>query len=57
MALQRDGTAVPSLASEYLQEADLLSGPKHQESVQAIKEILGSMFQGESLRSLVLRYV
>jgi vesicle coat complex subunit len=53
MECQRDGTAVPSLASEYLQEADLLSGPKRQESVQAIKEILGSMFQGKSMRSLL----
>lgn len=55
MVCQRDGTAVPSLASEYLQEADLLSGPKRQQSVQAIKSILGSMFQGKSLRSLRVR--
>lgn len=41
----RDGTAVPSLATEYLQEADRLSGLERQQSVQAIKEILGSMFQ------------
>lgn len=57
MVCQRDGTAVPSLATEYLQEADLLSGPKRQQSVQAIKDVLGSMFQGKSLRSLRIRVV
>jgi hypothetical protein len=37
MERQRDGTAIPSLASEYLQEADLLSGPERQEAVQLSK--------------------
>ena len=47
MVPQRNGTAVPSLASEYLQEADLLSGLERQEAVQTAKNILGSMFQGK----------
>ncbi len=51
MERQRDGTAVPSLASEHLQEADLLSGLERQQTVQAIKDVLGSMFQGNSLFS------
>ncbi len=46
MERQRDGTAVPSLASEHLQEADLLNGLERQQTVQAIKDVLGSMFQG-----------
>ncbi|KAI9448685.1 cytochrome P450 [Lactarius psammicola] len=41
----RDGTAVPSLATEYLQEADLLNGLERQQNVQVIKDVLGSMFQ------------
>ncbi|KAH9058248.1 cytochrome P450 [Lactarius vividus] len=41
----RKGTAVPSLATEYLQEADLLSGPESQSRVQGIKDILGSLYQ------------
>ena len=55
MERQRDGTAIPSLASEYLQEADLLSGLEHQQSVQVIKDILGSMFRGKSGRTLRIR--
>ncbi|KAH9063196.1 cytochrome P450 [Lactarius vividus] len=41
----RKGTAVPSLATEYFQEADLLNGLEHQQSAQGIKDILGSLFQ------------
>ncbi|KAH9013292.1 cytochrome P450 [Lactarius deliciosus] len=41
----REGTAVPSLATEYLQEADLLSGLERQQAVQGIEDILGSLFQ------------
>ncbi|KAI9437411.1 cytochrome P450 [Lactarius psammicola] len=41
----RDGTAIPSLATQYLQEADLLSGLERQQTVQAMEEILGTMFQ------------
>ena len=52
MQRQRDGTAIPSLATEYLQEADRLSGPERQEAVQTAKDILGSMFQGKFLHSL-----
>ena len=52
MVRQRNGTAVPSLASEYLQEADLMSGLERQEAVQTAKDILGSLFQGKSWRSL-----
>ncbi|KAI9433752.1 cytochrome P450 [Lactarius indigo] len=44
----RNGTAVPSLATEFLQEADLLSFPERQQAVQAIEEILGTMFQAGS---------
>ncbi|KAF8263545.1 cytochrome P450 [Lactarius quietus] len=44
----RNGTAIPSLASEYLQEADRLSGMERQQSVEAIKNILASMFQAGS---------
>ncbi|KAI9448684.1 cytochrome P450 [Lactarius psammicola] len=44
----RDGTAVPSLATEYLQEADLLSGLEREQTVQSIEEILGTMFQAGS---------
>ncbi|KAH9163803.1 cytochrome P450 [Lactarius sanguifluus] len=43
---------VPSLATEYLQEADLLSGLERQQAVQGIEDILGSLFQGNSLRHL-----
>ncbi|KAH9039824.1 cytochrome P450 [Lactarius pseudohatsudake] len=42
---QREGTAVPSLATEYLQEADLLGGLERQQAVQGIEDILGSLFQ------------
>ena len=57
MGCQRDGTAVPSLASEYLQEADLLSGLERQQTVQTIKDVLGSMFEGKSWRSLHTVYL
>ncbi|KAH9174935.1 cytochrome P450 [Lactarius sanguifluus] len=40
----REGTAVPSLATEYLQEADLLSDLDNQPRMQDIKNILGSLF-------------
>lgn len=49
MERQRDGTAIPSLATEYLQQADRLSGPEHQQAVRTIKDTLGSMFQGKIL--------
>ncbi len=57
MERQREGTAVPSLATEYLQEADLLSGLERQQTVPGIKDILGSLFQGKSLRSSRLHVV
>jgi cytochrome P450 len=44
----RDGTAVPSLASEHLQEAELLSGSERQWAEEVIKNTLGSMFQAGS---------
>ncbi|KAH9016880.1 cytochrome P450 [Lactarius hengduanensis] len=47
----RKGTAVPSLATEFLQEADL-SGPENQPRMQGIKDILGSLLIGNSLRYL-----
>ncbi|KAH8994600.1 cytochrome P450 [Lactarius akahatsu] len=40
----RKGTAVPSLATEHLQEADLLSGLENQQRIQGIKDLLGSLF-------------
>ena len=49
MERQRDGTAIPSLATEYLQQADRLSGHEHQQAVRTIKDTLGSMFQGKFL--------
>lgn len=52
MECQRDGTAIPSLATEYLQQADRLSGPEHQQAVRTIKDTLGSMFQGKNSRVL-----
>ncbi|KAI9441790.1 cytochrome P450 [Lactarius indigo] len=39
-----NGTAVSSLATEYLQEADLLNVLGSQERVEGIKDILGSLF-------------
>ena len=45
MQRQRDGTAIPSLATEYLQVTDRLSGLERQEAVQTAKNILGSMFK------------
>ena len=48
---QRDGTAVSSLASENLQEVELLSGPERQWAEEVIKNTLGSIFQGESTYS------
>jgi hypothetical protein len=52
MECQRNGTAVPSLATEYLQEVDHLSGIERQQAAQTITDTLGSMFQGKSPRSL-----
>ena len=52
MVRQHNGTAVPSLASEYLQEADFMSGLERQEAVQTVKEITASMFQGKPSRFL-----
>ncbi|KAH9016885.1 cytochrome P450 [Lactarius hengduanensis] len=43
-----DGTAIPSLATEFFQEVDLLSGPERRPMVQAIEDILGSLFQAGS---------
>jgi hypothetical protein len=48
MECQRNGTAVPSLATEYLQEVDHLSGIERQQAAQTITDTLGSMFQGKS---------
>ncbi|KAH9058247.1 cytochrome P450 [Lactarius vividus] len=41
----REGTAIPSLATEFLQDADPLSGMERQQAVQGIENILGSLFQ------------
>ncbi|KAI0253712.1 cytochrome P450 [Lactifluus subvellereus] len=43
-AMVRDGTAIPSLACEHLQEMENLNGPERQARERVIKEILGSMF-------------
>ncbi|KAH9051447.1 cytochrome P450 [Lactarius vividus] len=48
----REGTTIPSLATEYLQEADLLSDLDSQLRMQGIKDILGSLFIGNSLHHL-----
>ncbi|KAI9507132.1 cytochrome P450 [Russula earlei] len=42
----REGTAVASLASEQLEEVEKLSGPERQRAEKAIKQTLGSLFQG-----------
>jgi hypothetical protein len=47
MNFQRDGSAVPSLASEHLQELELFSGEERQLAEEVLKNTLGSMFQGE----------
>jgi hypothetical protein len=45
---QRDGSAVPSLASEHLQELNLFSGEEERQlAEEVLKNTLGSMFQGE----------
>ncbi|KAI9441798.1 cytochrome P450 [Lactarius indigo] len=44
MDSMRDGTAVPSLATEYLKEADTLGGLERRQTVQGITDILGSLF-------------
>ncbi|KAI0291061.1 cytochrome P450 [Multifurca ochricompacta] len=41
----QEGTAIPSLAGEYLQEAENLDGLERQVTEQIIKDTLGSMFQ------------
>ncbi|KAI9444584.1 cytochrome P450 [Lactarius indigo] len=41
----RDGTGIPSIASEYIQNVDLLSGEEHRRAEQDIKDVLGSLFQ------------
>ncbi|KAH9050954.1 cytochrome P450 [Lactarius deliciosus] len=50
----REGTAVPSLATEYLQEADLLNDLDSQPRMQDIKDILGSLFIAGSDTACVL---
>ncbi|KAH9042930.1 cytochrome P450 [Lactarius deliciosus] len=52
-----DGIAIPSLATEFLQEVDLLSGLERRQMVQAIEDILGSLFQGISLCHLQIHTV
>jgi len=59
----RDGSAVPSLASERLQELELFSGEERQLAEEVLKNTLGSMFQAgsdttvSSLSSLFLALV
>ncbi|KAH9058254.1 cytochrome P450 [Lactarius vividus] len=47
----REGTTIPSLATEYLQEADLLSDLDSQLRMQGIKDILGSLFIVQTLHT------
>ncbi|KAH8984173.1 cytochrome P450 [Lactarius hatsudake] len=56
MECQREGTTVPSLATEYLQEADLLDGLERQQAVQGIEDILGSLFQAGSDTTVAAMY-
>ena len=51
MVHQRDGSAVPSLASEHLQEVELLRGTERQLAEEVVKSTLGSIFQGEFVRA------
>lgn len=46
---QHNGTAMHSLAGEHLQELDGLSGSERQRQERIIKEVMGSMYQGETL--------
>ena len=48
MVVQRDGTAIPSLAREQLLEAESLDGPEAQRQEEVVKRVLGSMYIGES---------
>ncbi|KAH9021877.1 cytochrome P450 [Lactarius hengduanensis] len=50
----REGTAVPSLATEFLQEVDLPSGLERQHAVQGIEDVLGSLFQAGADTARVL---
>ena len=55
MRLQHEGTAVPSLAREHLQEMEDLNDSERQMREGIIKETLGSMFQGELSFALKVR--
>ncbi|KAH9051252.1 cytochrome P450 [Lactarius vividus] len=50
----RDGTGIPSIASEYLQDIDRLSGAEHQRAEEDIKDVLGSLFQAGADTACVL---
>ncbi|KAH9170543.1 cytochrome P450 [Lactarius sanguifluus] len=50
----RDGTGIPSIASEYLQDIDLLSGVEHERAEEDIKDVLGSLFQAGADTACVL---
>lgn len=43
------GTAVHSLAGEHLQDLDGLVGSERQKQEKIIKEVMGSIYQGEIL--------
>ncbi|KAH8994602.1 cytochrome P450 [Lactarius akahatsu] len=52
MECQREGTAVPSLATEFLPEADLLGGLERQQAVQGIEDILGTYVEHQPVQIL-----
>jgi hypothetical protein len=51
MVRQRDGSVVPSLASEHLLEVELLRGTERQLAEEVVENTLGSIFQGEFVRA------
>ena len=51
--LQHNGTAVHSLAGEYLQESETLVGFERQKQEEVIGAAMGSLYHGEALYSRV----
>ncbi|KAI9441802.1 cytochrome P450 [Lactarius indigo] len=52
----REGTAAPSLATEYLQEVDLLNSLESQPRLKGIKDLLGSLFIAGSDTTVAAMY-
>jgi hypothetical protein len=52
MVVQRDGTAVSSLAREQLLAVESINDPERQRQEDIIKRVLGSMYIGESFQPI-----